>query len=208
MKKILLLIILISFSFLAKAQFTKGDKSLGGYVTFDGQNSSDQDGEPSNETRQVGIEPSFGYFISEKTAVGIFAGYNRYHSHSENAYNGSVWETKDRTASMGLFAQQYFPLTENFLFTITGQIRFSRTWNETVYEEGTYSDEDKLNSYSLGATVRPGFTFFPSQRWAFEASIGSLRYTYSRSLSNDSKSGAFGFNYGSVGLGVRYFFRQ
>lgn len=208
MKKNLLFISLLLFAFSAHAQFSNGDVFLGGNLSLSNRGGKDETGEPQGDYQQVSIRPSVGYFLNEKTAAGFYVGYGN--SRSKNRNSSYQVEYKSVDFGTGLFAQRYFALNDNFYFTLTGDLGFDRAKTTTTVEDkvtGT-TDEDVVNSYSLSLSVSPGFTFFPSRRWAIDAGFGSVYYNYQRSLSNESRTNTVGLNYGSLGFGLRYFFRE
>lgn len=209
MKKNLLFLSLLLFAFSSQAQFSHGDMFLGGSFAFSTQGGKDANGEPDSDYRQASIRPSLGYFLNEKTAAGLYLGYgnSRYSSTNNQYYK---YESKANEFESGLFAQRYFTLNENFYFTLTGNLGFARTRTRITAENEITeeTEEDVLNSYSLSLSFSPGFTFFPSRRWAIDAGFGSVYYTYQRSLSNEARRNNFGLNYGGLGFGLRYFLRQ
>jgi len=190
---------LLSVPFLAKAQFSKGDIFIGGNASA-GYNRQLENGP---DTKQHGsrfsISPNAAVFVSPRFALG--GALSVYRSHNQN----SSYDAYSRIYGVGVLGRYFLLAKEKFSIALTGTVGFNRTINKIKY---SYSDASTGKSYSLVAAIRPTFLFFPSPRWGFEASVGTVSYSHGQSLSQDSKADNFNAGYGNFTLGVAYYFRK
>jgi hypothetical protein len=208
MKKLAVLLFL-ALSFPATAQFSKGTVFLGGTLSTIFQNSDNNT--PVNQipnsqtTSNFGISPSVGFFLSEKMAVGAALNYSAQRSdyHQANGYY-----SKSSLISIGNnpYLRLYQPITGSIYFGLQGSVGFSRGNFKQTTTNGIAEMVTEIPSYSLTASVKPLFIFFPSPKWGIETSIGSLGYSYSRNLPDASSSTSFGMTAGSFSFGVAYYF--
>lgn len=192
--KQLLLALLLFASVLSYAQFIKGDKFIGGTFSITSRVST------GSTSSNFSINPSVGYLVSEKVAVGVQLGYSYLESKNDNL----TFDYKSSAFSVGLLARRYFSISDKCLFSINGLVNFQRG-TET---NSPNSIETKTQNYQLGVSIQPGFIFFPSPKWGLEARIGSLGYNYSKNLSTDYDQSSFNLSYGSLTLGVSYYLRK
>lgn len=208
-KKILL--VLLCIPALAKAQFNKGDIFLGG--TFSGSYSHSDHPEYGNTSsyknsgKSISVYPSMGFFVNERFAVGPQLGLSHYTS--ESTSDTYVQKNRTNAYSVGVLGRYFFPISSQFLFTLSGDLYYSRSKarNENAAVGGSENTRT-TKSYEVGLQINPTFLFFPSPHWGFEAGIGSVGYSHSQSLSDNSKQDNISVSYGSVYLGVAYYFRK
>ena len=209
MKQIFLTVLLLN-SFASYCQFIKGDKYLGGTIYLNTQRAPDsQNGGLTNLVNSFSISPSVGFLLNEKFAVGGQIGYSSYYSKSTN-FAPYVSESKSSSIGIGFFARRFYKISDRFLFSIIGLINFNRGSNantQTNTSANTVTESETQN-YQLSTSIRPAFVFFPSPKWGFEASVGNISYSIDRNLSNDEKSNFFNINYGTISLGLSYYFRK
>jgi hypothetical protein len=105
---------------------------------------------------------------------------------------------------VSFFAKKFFMVSDKFLFALKGDIQYGRGSNKSA---NRYSKE-KEKSHSINTAVKPTFIFFPSSRWGIEAGIGSLGYFYKHGLASDYNDKGFSANFGSISLGLNYYFRK
>ena len=208
MKKIFLLIVTL-LPFCSQAQFTKGDKVLGGSLQLNTSNQETPDG-PAYQYRSFSVLPNLGIFVNEKLELGGALGYSSYYQNVDGSSTSLGYTAKSKSLTTGLYAQQHFSLSEKFLFAVLVQSNFSRgnsvspQYDPTV---GDYVDKETQN-YSINSSLRPTFLFFPSSHWGFRFSLASLNHIYNRNLSTDDKTNQFTLSYGGVNLGISYYFRK
>jgi len=209
--KNILLTNLLFIAILTNAQFRKGDKYLGGTFSISVQGvPNSPNGGATSEANSFGIDPSIGFLMNEKFAIGGHIGYDWYHQKSTNFSSSN--ENNSNSFSTGLHARRYFKISENFLFSVVGFLGFNRgvvtsisTYNLPP-QQGT--SENKTKEYQLWTSIVPGFMFFPSPRWAFEVSVGSIGQTQRRSLSTHAIQNTFYLRYGIISFGLFYYFRK
>jgi hypothetical protein len=197
MKFILVLTLLMPFSL--AAQFSKGDKMLGGSVGFN-RYQSRNDNMPSlnrsvSMSRQtyISVQPEIGFFLSERFVMGGHIEYNlNYRKDITKRVTGTQITTDDtQSFSFGLLFRRYFTITDKFFFALDG-IPFCQ-----IFE-----------GYALGARIHPVLTFLPTDRWGFEGSFGNISYRYRDSNVSNQKSDSFDFSLGNLSLGIRYYMRK
>jgi len=144
-----------------------------------------------------------GFLVNENFAIGGQIGYSyfntvyNYNQSSESKYNSKGF-------SFGLISRRYFSISDKFVFSINGQVNFDRG-TET---DTNSTSESKTQNYQIGVSIQPCFIFFPSPKWGLETSIGSIGYRYSRNLSTDLGQNYFNLTYGTINLGLYYYFRN
>jgi hypothetical protein len=191
----------------ANAQFTQGDKFLGGSFYFGTQRSNyDMEGY-SNRSTGISLMPRIGFLLSENLAIGgqLSA------SDSKITALSNYTRTESRSSGLGagFFAERYFVISDKFLFSIVGSVDFLRMSLRSEYTaSGGETHVNKYDGYDLQTTFRPTFIFFPSSKWGIQAGIGSLGYSFRKSLSEDDKTNAFHMTYGSINLGIVRYFRH
>lgn len=122
----LLAVIFILFTSIGNAQFNKGDRMAGASVgsIFFNAGTATQNvnsiGSLDYSMRQFGINitPSIGWFLTEKTAVGVSLNINPESNKTTYKTNGSIFqEDRDNSFNIGFggFIRNYFNSTGRFL---------------------------------------------------------------------------------------------
>jgi hypothetical protein len=195
-------------SFQSFGQFIKGDKVLGGTFSFSGQRAPESpNGGPINKATSLSITPNFGILLNENLEIGLQVGYSST-EYERNTTTPTISNWGSRGMTVGLYTQRYFVITDKFLFSVTGNIRydFGKTFDKTTNTITNEVTESEDKDSSIGVTLRPSFIFFPSNNWAFQTSIGNISYSYSNN--DDQPVNLFNVNYGTINLGLSYYFRQ
>lgn len=209
MRQILVMLFLLT-SIMSFGQFAKGDKFFGGTFSLHMQRAPDsKNGGLTNLVNSFSVNPFLGFLINENFAVGGQIGFSSDYSKSTN-FGSYISEYKGLSISSSVFVKKYFKISDKFLFSIVGGFEFTRgtdTSTSTNTSTGNIT-ESKSQNYQLSTSIRPSFIFFPTPKWGFEASIGSISHRYFRNLSTDEKSNNFNFSYETVGLGLSYYFRK
>lgn len=166
--------------------YEKGDVFISGAVGYSSQETG------ANESKSFQIAPQVGYFVSENIAVGAHLGYQNATSELAGV------DTKDLdTYSVGVFGRYYFLPTDKF--SIFGQLGV----------DYLYQDNNKADSSldGIGVALAPGISYFVSDHFALEATVGLLGYS---SVSPDGGESTdaldFGVNTNDIKLGVVYKF--
>lgn len=201
MKKYLFTVLTL-IPLLASGQFIKGDKFIGGSFRLSSQTPTKSNQGSTYEVNEFSITPFMGFLIKENFAVGGQIGYSKFYTKYidqpfEREYNSNGF-------TIGAFSQRYFSISDKFVFAINANLFFKRGTESETY----VSSETITQNYQIGTSLVPTFIFFPTPKWGLEASIGALSYTYSRNLSTDSDNSYFNFYFGSINLGLSYYFRR
>ena len=206
----LVLIPFLLYSFASYSQFNKGDKYLGGTISASTQRAPTIPGiYQNNVTNSISINSSLGFLLNEKIAVGGQIGYaNYYYKNTSNP--PYIIENKSPSYTIGVFAKRYYTISDKFLFTMTGFFNSTRISNiyTLTYLPTDTTTQQKTQTYQLSTSIRPSFLFFPSPKWGFEASVGSISYVLGKDLSTGKNTNTFNINYGTLSLGLSYYFRK
>jgi len=198
MKHVLTLFCIL-FSICGHAQFTKGDKFIGGNISMRHDSYDNGDRTSGN----MGFSPSIGFLMNKNFALGVGFDYS-YYSY-KNFYNGQPF-IKQTSRSFGpqIFAKRFFTISEKFFFALTGDISYSGSRAYSTQNGGSTT-----RSYSLGAAITPSFIFFPSSHWGIEASLGNLSYEHDQEIpANGTKSNQINLDAGTFSLGFAYYLRK
>jgi len=216
MKKIPLLILLACFFCQANAQLGKGSLMIGGSVNFSSNNEAFKDASTVNSIRSTsaGFSPRAGLMLSDKSMLGISVMYSEY----GYRYDYSIYhdEQKQQEFAAGPLFRQYFPLGERAAFFLQGLALFKT--GKTTYSGGNPFRNDVRDTNGLSVSISPGVNYFLNDRWALEATLGSINYSTlnadtsdnSQSFGGDSKLNNVNFNLGlsSFTLGINYIIKR
>jgi len=205
--KYIIAAIILAVSIQSFGQFNKGDKVLGGTLSFNtGKNENTQYGTLTSNSALLAIYPNFGVLVNNNLEIGGQLGYSSIHD-EWSATNASS-DRRSNYWTAGFFMRRYFVISDKFLFSLIGTITYSEGKDKTVNTNQNVIDEDETKGKNIGLTFGPSFIFFPSPNWGLQASIGNLSYTNSKNKTTDDTSNQFNINYGYVGLGISYYFRR
>jgi hypothetical protein len=201
MKSLFLAAIAVATPLFSNAQFSKGDKSVGGSFNFSTQNSppSSMDGYESRST-SLSIQPGFKYFISSNIAIGGSVGY---HTSSSKSVSPSYLNTYHSNGySVALKVRRYATLSEGFIFSLG--VEASHGFGSM----SSSSSNSATEYYSFGLSAWPAFHFFPTKNWSIEGGIGSIGVSRARQSEIDRTSTSFGIGLGYLNFGIAYYFRK
>ena len=209
MKSFTLTLLLLPFSLLA--QFSKGDKYLGGSLSINTSNymsmQSSVDGSFDSKSgfTSLNIGPAVGYFVSKSVAIGIGASYNSDRQKHETTLtpDNNVYKHQQYKLAPGI--RKYWTITDRFMFAASGNLFYSRHVNKYLVNDDIRSVS---KSYDLGLALAPTFVFFPSHRWSIEATLGSLNYNFEKGLNQKWHNHSVHLDYGTLNLGLAYYFRK
>lgn len=197
------LIILVFLPFTLSAQFTKGDKFIGGTVGISTQQSPYVASTfTPRKANEFSLQPQLGFLLSKNLAFGGTLGY----SHQFFSYGPDTLlaTTTINQFSVGVFLKKYYSINDKFLFTLNGDIKYLSGNSKSTY--GTDSNESKM--YEISAGIAPAFLFFPSENWGIEAGIGQISFSHSKTKDTDLKTDVFNIDYGTFELGFFYYFHK
>lgn len=191
----------------------KGSWYLGGSVSV-GYVNSDQTVnalDRNNKSTSFSFIPKAGYAVKKNLIAGLGLGYG--YSKNKNMYENPTTNEMDNTDgtsnsfTVSPFIRQYFPVGEKLAFYVQGEANYSKT-NYKYIDSNSGKQLSDGQQYFVG--VRPGITYFISQKLALETSIGSLGYSKAKSTSDDNtnKVDSFNFNLSTADLlfGLSYYF--
>lgn len=203
---VIIFITLVTESF---AQFTKGDKVLGGSFSLRkyGYKEPENTGGRFANFTTFGLQANFGLLIRNNLEIGALLGHTwdyRYEGFSSGP-NKSQSRYYIRYFTMGFYMQRYFPITEKFLFALQGEAGYSI--GKSFYKSDTWDlVENRENKLKL--KLSPKLVFFPSANWGLYAGLGNISYTYSKVPRSRMSSHSFDISYGSIIFGASYYFRH
>jgi len=200
MKTLYLILASSFFISISQAQFTKGDKLLGG--SFGIGYGSSKTGDADKNTQKgfsIGLSPSYAWFTSSTTALGFKLNGSYGHSKSDgtlptssghsSAYGGSLFfqKYKNLDSRLSLYAE----------FGASGS--YSSSTSKTLYSGQT--SESKGSSWNAGVYVTPGILYKLTQRLLLDVSLNSLlSFNYGKGKSSDQNGNSYkssGFSIGS-----------
>jgi hypothetical protein len=212
MKKVLSLTLLALLCLEVNAQLQKGNIMIGGSLSFS-NNSSDQDfinGFSSSEATSFRLSPKAGYLLSDRAVIGL--GLSLITSVTEYTSNSSAQETRNKGLDISPFYRQYFSLGDKVAFFAHGMATLGFSKSKSKSQNGTDSEETEGNGRSYTIGIVPGVNYFLNEKWALEASLGTLSYSAGNSDTSgtfgpDVESRGFNFNFGidSFSFGLKYF---
>ncbi|WP_010136286.1 hypothetical protein [Ochrovirga pacifica] len=182
-----------------KSPIKKGVINLEGNLAFGKSNSSSVYTDLESKATNFRINPNVGFVVQDNFVVGVSLGYSYLKNTSDSSLSTS--SLKRHSYSGGLFATQFYDITEKFKFNLTGQAIYNRT---------TFSSnrDQKGNGVNIGFS--PGFTYFLGNQIALKFNYGSLSYNYFENIEQDrvvNKSHNIGLDLSSsqVTFGLSYF---
>lgn len=188
--KLLIMAVLCAISFAANAQIEKGKSFGGGSISFGTSNNNSN----ALQVNSLTVGPKVGYFVSDRFAVGMEFSYNL------SKLNGEFYDYFNETTQLvergfgfkeenfGLtpFTRYYFTIKDNF--KIFGQARITAEINSYKnIDESGYLYRTDYTFKGFGASLDPGFAFFPSEKWTIEFSFPIVRYFKNRYISTSQE---------------------
>jgi hypothetical protein len=145
--------------------------------------------------------------VSDKVAFGAAVSYAT--SLQKNEYAqvpNSTYKSVTNSFGIGPYIRYYIPISGSIYFGLQGGLGFSRNTVTVTQYIGAVETTTDVPTYQLGISARPIFIFFPSRKWGIETSIGSLGYSYTKTLPDGGTGNSFGLTAGSLSLGIAYYF--
>ena len=205
MKKLLFTILLACIGSAALAQTSRGTVVATGTLSYYDNINTTEDKISSTENRFFSIAPGIGYMIKESLEAGISFSFTTSTNVSNSAHLNqwgnrepySFTESKDKSFAISPYVKKYFTLSEKIAFTGEAYLSFSKGNNRYKSEILEYSStESKRSNMGFGVGIRPGITFFPTEKIGLSANFGRLGYNRSTYKDKEydfkSKSSDFG----------------
>jgi|GEM_PF-1210149 len=230
MKKIIYILGIVCFVTQVNAQVQKGTVMIGGNIGIygtdhqDNYNASSFSALNTNKDFSLILKPQIGWFVSDRTQVGIAFEYAHNYTRQNLAFAGqdNVNISKRNLYTLNPYLTRYIHLTDKLYLTgsFNAMIGIGKGQNEQTTsstQNGTMTIQSKSDIVNLEANFAPGITYFLSQSLAINASIGRLYYSYDQNKYNQKNSnGEYPKNkdkdYGldisakSLSFGMNYFF--
>lgn len=181
-KKLIIAAALCGLALGSRAQTEKGNFLLGGNYSFN----SKKDNAEAPRINSFTIGPKFGYFIGNNLAIGLDASYIYSSRDSWVTYTtrqaGPVREFNYGFRYHGFnfapFIRHYIDLNTRFKFFSNLSVSAGKNTGKYTGEYTGESAENyvKYESRNYGASLSPGFAFFPTKKLAIEFSTYLLNY--------------------------------
>jgi hypothetical protein len=173
MKKILLFLF-CTYSFTSFAQdFNKGDKLIGGSLSFSVFNTNTS-GPGYYHAGNVGILPSYSWFIKNNLAMGIRGSFN-YNRSDQKFENGEKRAQRYLNTGLSVFLKKYKPVREKFGVYFENEIGGHYYVTKEEYPTGIKS---KNVAYGMSYQFSPGVFYRFSKRFMGEGNIGGVYTSY------------------------------
>lgn len=197
MKKILLILV-CSYSFTSFSQdFNKGDKLIGGSFSFSIFNVSNNGPAGYYNAGNVGILPSYSWFIKNNLAMGIRGNINYLRSEQETATGERI--SSSFITGISVFLKKYKPLKDKFGMYFENEI--GGNYNVTKDNFSSSSTYTKNSVYGLTYHFSPGVFYRFSKRFLGEGNIGGVYASYYGGQgSNNLGIGASFLQYFNLGI--------
>ncbi|WP_418511684.1 outer membrane beta-barrel protein [Corallibacter sp.] len=204
MKKLLLLAFVLT-SIITHAQensekltIDKGTWNVSGDISLHFSNTESNNNNVEQDEFGFSFAPKIGYAINDNLILGLGIGYGHY---KQDTTSNTNQQTTVNTNSYHVFpyVRKFFPVGEKMAFLVQGEARFSK--QKSDYDE-TFMNTSS-DSESVFAGIRPGFTYFISDKIALETTIGALGYNYSEGEQSDgyySKRNGFRFDFNTSNI--------
>jgi hypothetical protein len=202
MKKLVLAAIFINSLSIVHAQNLNGKLFAGGSLGFDFM-SADANTDVGKYTnpkanQSYSINPSVGYYLNDKLAIGLQFGYN--YATKNTLYLNYYGSPSSITATTETFSiapllRYTIPITDKFGFNINTTIPYSHSRN-TLTDTSSKTSSGTANgniaipngnnstSTSFGLNVSPGFQWFVKDQFAIFGSFGAFSYSYVKTDGN------------------------
>jgi hypothetical protein len=165
----------ILFALSAHSQITKGNWIVGGSANFNNSNSVNSDGDITGSGNGVQIYPNIGYFVYDKFAVGLSAGFS---------YGKPSGSPSNTSYGLSPFVRYYF-LKPDKLINVLAEASYGYNISKIQGNSNTFD--------SRGYRVKAGPVLY------FNSSVGlELTFNY-----NSSNSDGNTYNYFQAGFGFQ-----
>lgn len=185
----------------------KGKTVIGGGLSFQLENHAFT-GADNLSSKGFSIQPTIGWFLSDRFALGIGVGYTHSTvSHGIDAWTGDEIRYKNNTVSFHPYGRYFFGNNESALrFHLTGSL-----YAGFGHSDSGHSMAPAWNSSVYGIQLSPGIVYFPTDKIGLELGVGGLSYYHNRSQYEGSddvrSSNSFGFNINSLSpsIGIQFY---
>ncbi|MGB1043167.1 MAG: outer membrane beta-barrel protein, partial [Tenacibaculum sp.] len=155
-----------------KLTIKKGTWYLNGSTYLNSNDSFQENNENTSNQLNFNISPKIGYTIEDNLIIGIGLGYG----YNESNYNDTN-TGNNNSYSIFPYVKKHFSIGKNLTFSILGEINYTYSENNNNYYNNLSLESVNSTSNSYSIMIKPGITYFVSNKFALEANIGSLGYT-------------------------------
>lgn len=203
----------------------KGTWNVGGNlsVTFsDNENAFNQQENLNNSKNfNITIVPNIGYAIGKNLMLGANVGVgfgtgdssSRTGGFPDNQFSA---ESESTSWNIAPYVRAFLPVGKRTAFYVQGEVGYSTSKNSSSSEQNGFINTNESRNTGYSAGLRPGLTYFMTNRLALETQLGFLGYstnTFESKDENDTVSGTsensnFGFNFNpsQIFFGLSYYF--
>lgn len=183
MKPFLLFIFALFSVTLCHAQLEKGTRLIEGSFNVGGSSRTDEfnlfGGLTDFESRSnfLVVAPSIGWFTGNNTMVGLGLTYQHNTSKNFQFFNGGQQDpfiTRENLFSMNSYYTKFSPLVDKLYLTTTVSFLVGLGTENSEFGD----QEQESNILQINFNVVPGLTYFISDKWALQASIGQVFYQF------------------------------
>jgi hypothetical protein len=174
MKTLSTLSLFLFFVTMASAQINAGSALITGTVSYS-MTTVDSDLSPGEtEETNLFLQLTSGYFVGENFVLGLNVGY----SMSESSSFVSVIAPEKRVTetnlvTIGPFARYYYMFDEKAGFFGQADIGFG-------FGKRQVEEEPGVDISRIEGVLRPGMTYFFSEKWAVEGKFGYIGYSQNK----------------------------
>lgn len=173
------------------AQTVKGTKYVGGNIAIGVGQEKEKDSKFSNDNFDFGLNVSGGYFLSNKTALGVFLRTGISNNVSDTKNSMSTYNNKSNSNQFGGGVElvKFIPVKNKFMLALKHQLGYSMIKNDYNYTSNntndlyTYKSESTTNSF--GYNFIPELHYFVSEKFSFNAQMGSAGISYQTTSENE-----------------------
>lgn len=169
--------------------YSQGDLFVTGSIGISTESTGDR------KENTLEFAPSVGYFVSDNIAIGLGLGLS-----SSTFEEPGVVDFESTTIAIEAAGRYY--VTPSSQFSLFGQL--SVAYLSVENEQGAF--ESNTDGFGLG--IAPGVSYFISNNFALEATVGILSYSSVEldGASDSTNSFDLGLNFTNVNLGLVYKF--
>jgi len=173
MRKLLLtLITLVSFSFMASAQFGKGSVLLGGQLSYNSSESPFYPGSDQSYTHSGNFGVSVGKAVSENAVLGINLNFSPYSTNSYYSNTNNLLEYSYNTYSAGVFYRVYKTLGKEFY--LFGEAGAAYIGMHSTSKDVSNQISASGSSNGASAYFMPGIAYKISKNFFLDLSIPNV----------------------------------
>ena len=198
--KSLLLLSIILLCLESNAQIMKGTSVISGDLYA--QYRTNEDNAGTSKYLDFSITPSIGYFLAQNFSlnVALSASYTNYTTPS------ALGDSKNNSLGYNFtpYIKFYKTVTDKFYLNL--QVFFLYGLRDEKYTPPGGS-ESKTSYTDMGMGIRPGFSYFVTDKIAFTSSLGTIGYSLTNDNTNDKKAGQFitSFGFNSLYFGLSFY---